>query len=82
MAVQCNSLPCYIYKPSKTKPMFKFSPTHFTSTHHTPLSFNSSTLKLSTHRSLSLSLSHTHTRARAYLQVTYIYSISKLLQVV
>ncbi|KAF5940221.1 hypothetical protein HYC85_021388 [Camellia sinensis] len=50
MAVQCNSLPCYIYKPSKTKPMFKFSPTHFTSTHHTPLSFNSSTLKLSTHR--------------------------------
>ncbi|KAA8532736.1 hypothetical protein F0562_032769 [Nyssa sinensis] len=50
MAVQCNSLPCYTYKPHTTKPMSRYSSTHFISTHSSPLCFNSNSLKLSTRR--------------------------------
>ncbi|PSS13420.1 TRNA-dihydrouridine synthase [Actinidia chinensis var. chinensis] len=50
MAIQCNYLPCYMQKPSKTKPIYPFSYTHFASSHHSPICSNFNTLKLSKHR--------------------------------
>lgn len=50
MAVQCNFLHCYTYKPCIANPMFPFSSALFISTRKTPLYVDANTLKLPTNR--------------------------------
>ncbi|XP_052184617.1 uncharacterized protein LOC127796499 [Diospyros lotus] len=50
MAVPWSSLPCYTFRPCKSKPMSPISSTHFTSTLKNPFCFNSNTLSFSKDR--------------------------------
>ncbi|XAR65398.1 hypothetical protein NMG60_11009517 [Bertholletia excelsa] len=50
MAVQCNSLPCYIYEACKSKPLYPSPAIRFTSAHRNRICFSSSTSKFSSRR--------------------------------